>query len=86
MGKVLTGTRYLIIVPIIGLILAAGVFFVIGGFSLIRLIGEAVLASFRLIEPDQHADLPIQVEIVEYVHTFLIGTVLFITAVGFYQL
>ena len=25
-------------------------------------------------------------EVVEYVHTFLIGTVLYITAVGFYQL
>ena len=33
-----------------------------------------------------HSDVPIEIEIIEYVHTFLIGTVLYITAVGFYQL
>jgi uncharacterized membrane protein YqhA len=86
MTRVLTSTRYLIVVPIIGLALAAAVFFVIGGFNLIRLIVEGLLAVAGLMEVTHHSDLPIEVEIIEYVHTFLIGTVLYITAVGFYQL
>jgi len=31
-------------------------------------------------------EIPIIIEIIEFVHTFLIGTVLYITAVGLYQL
>jgi len=86
MTKFLTGTRYFIIIPIIGLALAAAVFFVIGGFNLIKLIVESLLVLAGLTEEVHHSDLPIVVEIIEYVHTFLIGTVLYITAVGFYQL
>lgn len=36
---------------------------------------------------EAHADdIPIAIEIVEFVHLFLIGTVLYITAIGLYQL
>jgi uncharacterized membrane protein YqhA len=31
-------------------------------------------------------EIPLVIEVVEYVHTFLVGTVLYITAVGLYQL
>ena len=31
-------------------------------------------------------ELPFVIEVVEFVHTFLIGTVLYITSIGFYQL
>ena len=85
MTRILTSTRFLIIVPIIGLALAAAAFFVVGGFNLIKLVVEALLAVVGLAEA-HHSEIPVEVEIVEYVHTFLIGTVLFITAVGFYQL
>ena len=86
MAKLLTGTRYLIIVPIIGLALASGIFFVIGGFNLIKVIIIAVLELAGLMEVPHRSELPITIEVIEYVHTFLIGTVLYITAVGFYQL
>ena len=85
MSRILTSTRYLIIIPIIGLALAAAAFFVVGGFNLIKLVVEALLALVGLAEA-HHSDIPIEVEIIEFVHTFLIGTVLYITAVGFYQL
>ena len=85
MARILTSTRYLIIIPIIGLALAAAAFFVIGGFNLIKLVFETLLIVVGLAEA-HHSDIPIEVEIIEYVHTFLIGTVLYITAVGFYQL
>jgi uncharacterized membrane protein YqhA len=82
MSRILSGTRYLIIVPIIGLAMAATVFFVFGGLGLISLLVTTVLHG-----AEAHAsDIPFEVEIVEYVHTFLIGTVLYITAVGLYQL
>ena len=87
MSRFLSGTRFLVIVPILGLALAAGVFFVFGGFQLISLIITSLIeyVSGTYVEP--HGDkLPFVIQVVEHVHTFLIGTVLYITAVGLYQL
>ncbi len=79
------GTRYLIIIPIIGLGLAAATLFIFGGYGLIRLVFQQILIAFGILH-EHPSDVPIFVELVEYVHTFLIGTVLYITAVGFFQL
>ena len=86
MPRVLGTTRYLVIIPVIGFAIAAATFFVVGGFNLIVLIVRGILVLIGLMEEVHHADVPIEVEIVEYVHTFLIGTVLYITAIGLYQL
>lgn len=88
MSRFLASTRYLVIVPIAGLALAAGILFVFGGAGLIRVILETVVAAVTEDEAvlGHAGDLPVQVVIVEYVHTLLIGTVLYITAVGLYQL
>ena len=80
-------TRYLILVPILGLALAAATFFIFGGIGLVRLLYSLVLTALGLAaEPAEAGQGIIIFEVVEYVHTFLIGTVLYITAVGFYQL
>jgi len=87
MSRILSGTRFLVILPIIGLALAAGAFFVVGGYRLIALIIEAIIGLFVQTAVEAHGEeVPFIIEIVEYVHTFLIGTVLYITAVGLYQL
>lgn len=87
MARFLSSTRYLVVLPILGLSLAAGVFFVAGGYSLIRLIVVRLLEALHIIAAEAHAEeIPVVVEIIEFVHTFLIGTVLYITAVGLYQL
>lgn len=86
MPRVIGLSRYLIIIPIIGLLLAAAALFVFGGFGLIRIVIEGIVAVFSGTAGGHGEALPVEVEIVEYVHRFLIGTVLFITAVGFYQL
>lgn len=87
MSRILSGTRFLVILPIIGLALAAGVFFVFGGYSLIALIVEGIIGLFTHVPAETHGEeIPFVIEVVEYVHTFLIGTVLYITAVGLYQL
>ena len=87
MAKLLLKSRYLILVPILGLALAAASFFVLGGIGLIKLLYESLLA---VLNPAHGAHDMNQgqfiYEVVEYVHTFLIGTVLYITAVGLYQL
>ena len=84
MPRIIGWSRYLVIFPIIGLLLAAAALFVFGGLGMIGALIEGTLHALQGT-PDPH-ELPIEVEIVEYVHRFLIGTVLFITAVGFYQL
>ena len=87
MNRFFVATRYLIIIPIIGLGIAAGAFFLFGGIGLIRLIIEAIAETVGLIEADTHGEeIPFVIEVVEFVHTFLIGTVLYITSIGFYQL
>lgn len=87
MSRFFAATRYLIIIPIIGLGIAAAAFFVFGGIGLIQLLVESIGVLLGLVEADPHAEeLPFVIEVVEFVHTFLIGTVLYITSIGFYQL
>jgi len=88
MSRVLSGTRFLIVVPIIGLAVAASVFFIFGGYGLIKLLIEVILTILG-VTSTHVADIEqglIIYEVVEFVHTFLVGTVLYITAVGLYQL
>jgi uncharacterized membrane protein YqhA len=87
MPRLLAGTRYLVLIPIVGLALAAAVFFVIGGIGLIHMLAVTTLVYFgAMTEVVHEGRLPVAIEIVEYVHHFLIGTVLYITAAGLYQL
>lgn len=87
MTRILLNTRYLILIPVLGLALAAAFFFIFGGVGLIGLLFR--LASEGL-SPSETGSLQeggvVIFEVVEYVHTFLIGTVLYITAVGLFQL
>lgn len=88
MSRILSGTRYLVVIPVIGLAIAASVFFIFGGIGLIRLLIELVISLFNNISQETTGSERglVIFEVVEYVHLFLIGTVLYITAVGLYQL
>src|SRR3954454_21199236 len=80
--KIIGMTRYLVLLPIIGLALAAAVLFALGGIGLVGfLIRNATLAA----EGHDLTVVPI-FDLLQYVHQFLIGTVLYITSIGFYQL
>ena len=88
MSRILSGTRYLIVLPVVGLAIAASVFFVFGGIGLIRLLIELIVMAINnltreTIEVERGL---IIFEVVEFVHLFLVGTVLYITAIGLYQL
>jgi len=87
MQRFLIGTRYLILLPILGLALAAAGFFIFGGVGLIRLLIELIGGAFGSAHQSAQGGQGVIIfEVVEYVHTFLVGTVLYITAVGLYQL
>ena len=87
MSRFLIGTRYLILIPILGLAVAAASFFIFGGVGLVKLIFELVSHTGESTHlPAEGGQGLIIFEVVEYVHTFLVGTVLYITAVGLYQL
>jgi uncharacterized membrane protein YqhA len=75
-------TRYLVIVPILGLAIAAAVLFAFGGLGLIVFVIESLADS---ASGHGATVLPI-FGLLEYVHQFLIGTVLYITAMGLFQL
>ena len=61
-------TRYLIIISIIGLGIAAAVFFLFGGIGLIELFIETTRVALGLIEP--HGDSnDFVIEVVEHVHS-----------------
>jgi len=86
MNRFFVGTRYLIIIPIIGLGLGAAALFLFGGIGLIRLLVQSTADYLGLVELHHEEEIPFIIEVVEYVHTFLVGTVLYITSIGFYQL
>jgi uncharacterized membrane protein YqhA len=89
-SRILSSTRYLIVVPILGLVLAASSFFVFGGIGLIRLLWHLLtLVLESLLSGGASGEMErglVIFEVVEYVHLFLVGAVLYITAVGLYQL
>ena len=74
--------RYLVLIAVIGLLLAALAVFVFGGISTVTILVEA----FQHGEYGAEGARILSVEIVEMIDLFLLGTVLLITAVGLYQL
>jgi uncharacterized membrane protein YqhA len=79
--KLIAGMRFFVLIPIIGLSIAADILFVRGGIDLVYFL-------WKLIFGIEGADTPggIIVHIVEIVHFFLVGTVLFLTSLGLYEL
>ena len=86
MQRLLVNISYFILLPIIGLALAAIFFFIFGGIGLIIVLGEAFAGIFTSAAHSAEARSAVIIEVVEFVHVFLVGTVLFITAIGLYQL
>lgn len=79
--RIVGATRYLVLIPILGLAIASAAMFLFGGLGLIRFVVQSIQAG---IGSGGHV-LPI-FDLLEYVHQFLIGTVLYITAMGLFQL
>lgn len=79
MLRLIASTRYLILVPVVGLLILAATLFLVGGFSLILFVVKMILGAETVADD-------IIFQIVEFVHFFLIGTVLYVTGMGLFQL
>ncbi|MHB8101853.1 MAG: YqhA family protein [Methanosarcina sp.] len=79
--KFIAGIRFVMLIPIIGLAVAAFVLFIEGGNELIHLLVKMFVEAAKT-----GAKSDIIVGIVEVIHLFLVGTVLFLTSLGLYQL
>jgi uncharacterized membrane protein YqhA len=77
----IAGMRFFMLIPIIGLTVAAFVLFIEGGNELVHLL---VIMFVEATKTGTESD--VVVVIVEVIHLFLVGTVLFLTSLGLYQL
>lgn len=79
--RFIAGMRFFVLIPVVGLAIAACVLFVKGGIDIVHFMGELIAGM-----SEEGPKKSIIVEIVETVHLFLVGTVLFLTSFGLYQL
>jgi uncharacterized membrane protein YqhA len=79
--KFIAGIRFFMLIPIIGLSVAAFVLFIEGGNELVHLLVKMFVEAAKTGTKSD-----IVVGIVEIIHLFLVGTVLFLTSLGLYQL
>jgi uncharacterized membrane protein YqhA len=82
MTKVFGLSRYLVLIAVIGLLLAAVAVIIFAGIATVNIIIETFAEGEYTAEGARTAS----VEFIEMIDTFLLGTVLLITSVGLYQL
>ena len=82
MTRVFGFSRYLVLIAVIGLLLAAVAVFIFGGIATVSIIVE----TFEQGEYNAEGARLVSVEFIEMIDTFLLGTVLLITSLGLYQL
>ena len=75
-------SRYLVLIAVIGLLLAALAVFVFGGIATVNIIIE----SFEGSQFNAIGVRLLSVEFIEMIDLFLLGTILLITSIGLYQL
>lgn len=79
--RFIAGIRFFVLIPVVGLEIAACALFVKGGIDIVHFMEELIAGMSG--EGPKGSSI---VEIVETVHLFLVGTVLFLTSFGLYQL
>ena len=82
MQRVLSSSRYLILIAVIGSFLASLVLILYGGYNTIRLVISAV--SFLGKDPEEIKN--VAVNFIGIVDVFLLGTIFYIIALGLYEL
>ena len=82
MTRVFGLSRYLVLIAVIGLLLAALAVFVFGGITTVMVIIEA----FEQGEYNAEGARLLSIEFIEMIDLFLLGTILMITPIGLHQL
>jgi uncharacterized membrane protein YqhA len=81
MGKLLGNSRYVVFIAVVGLLLASIAVYVFSGILTIDVIIEAFQHGFNTEQARSFSS-----ELIEVIDLFLLGTVLFMTSVGLYEL
>lgn len=82
MRKVFSMSRYLVLIAVVALLLGTLATFIFGFVATIN----TILGVFRHLEFNAEGARVLSVELIELVDLFLLGTILFLTAVGLYEL
>ena len=81
MRKIISSTRYLILIAVIGAFLAAVAVMVYGAYETISMINKLLTGQLAV-----HTGKAISIKMIEVIDLYLIGTVFYITALGLYEL
>jgi uncharacterized membrane protein YqhA len=82
LGKLLAQSRYLIIIAVVGSLLASVLVTVFAGWSIVRIVFAILRHGLNAEDISQH----VAVGAIELIELFLLGTVLYVIALGIYQL
>ena len=82
LSRFLASSRYLVMIAVIGSFLSATAILVYGGIEVILLIGDAFFSG----KIDGKVAKSLLVSFIEIVDLFLLGTVIYIIAIGLYEL
>lgn len=80
--RIFSQTRYIVLLPVLGLFLASAYLFFTGGVGLVVYLYDSLVRNGLTAHPQSENT----VTIMEFVEQFLTGTVLYIVAVGLYGL
>ena len=82
LSRFLASSRYLVLIAVVGSFLSATAILIYGGIEVILLIGDAFLSG----KIDGKVAKSLLVSFIEIVDLFLLGTVIYIIAIGLYEL
>ena len=81
MGKLLANSRYVVFIAVVGLLLASIAVYMYSGILTVNVIVESFQHGFNSEQARTFSS-----ELIEVIDLFLLGTVLFMTSVGLYEL
>lgn len=82
MRKILSGSRFLVILAVVGILLASATALLYAAVATVKL----VIATFQHSAFDHYGARRFAVELTELIDLFMLGTVLYIIALGLYEL
>ena len=82
LARLLSGSRYIVVISVLGSLLGSVVVTVFAGVEMVRITVAAIRGGADLSDPAKY----IAVGAIEMIELFLLGTVLYVIALGLYQL
>jgi uncharacterized membrane protein YqhA len=80
--NILAASRYLVVIAILGIFLAAIAVFIYGGVTVVNVVLDIFTHGLFTIDGAKH----LEIESIELIDLFLLGAVLYITSLGLYEL